>query len=113
MLKTLRESLNNHKSNLTFESFVLDSMERRETRKTMLEAVGAPESKYEDDEFNDEDIEAIIDTIPESDIDMDNDAIVQDLIRARDEQGRPIDITVDECIEKYIPDTEEIDNKRG
>lgn len=107
MLKTLRESLNNHRSNESFESFVLDSIERREVRKTMLEAVDAPESKYEDDDYSDSDITALIDTIPESDIDLDNEAIIQDFIRARDEQGRPVNMSVDECIEKYIPNTEE------
>lgn len=107
MLKTLRDQLNATKSDASFEGFVLDSIERSSVRDIILEDCGAPECR-EDDDFVDGDISKLIDSLPESDIDLDNDSIIQGIIKARDEQGNDTDMTVDECCEAYIPDTEEI-----
>lgn len=108
MLKTLRAQLASHKSDASFEGFVLDALERTTARDIMLEECGAPECNHEDDDYCDEDIGKLIDALPESDIDLDNDSIIQGIIHGRDEQGNEKDMSVEECCEAYIPPTEEV-----
>lgn len=108
MLKTLRAQLASHKSDASFEGFVLDALERSTARDIMLEECGSPECRHEDDDYCDEDIGKLIDALPESDIDLDNDSIIQGIIHGRDEQGNEKDMSVEECCEAYIPITEEV-----
>lgn len=108
MLKTLRAQLATKRADVSFEGFVLDAIERAPQREIMLEECGAPECRHDDDDYCDEDIGKLIDALPESDIDMDNDSIIQGIIHGRDAQGNEQDMSVEECCEAYIPPTEEV-----
>lgn len=108
MLKTLRAQLATKRADVSFEGFVLDAIERAPQRDIMLEECGAPECRHDDDDYCDEDIGKLIDALPESDIDMDNDSIIQGIIHGRDAQGDEQDMSVEECCEAYIPPTEEV-----
>lgn len=108
MLKTLRAQLATKRADVSFEGFVLDAIERAPQRDIMLEECDAPEYRHGDDDYCDEDIGKLIDALPESDIDLDNDSIIQGIIHGRDEQGNEKDMSVEECCEAYIPPTEEV-----
>lgn len=115
MLNTLKTVLSQEKSDATFESLTLDAVINSPVRDAMLESMGDTDP---DPDIPDEEMEKLINTIPETDID-DPDCCEEvagnevsggknkDGSDPVDADGNPRKQTIDECIEAYIPDTEE------
>lgn len=115
MLKTLKAALHQEKSDATFESLTLDAVTNSHVRDIMLEAMGDTEPNAD---APDEEMEKLIATIPETDIDDPeacDEIACNEVAGARNKDGStPLDaegnekkLSVDECIENYIPMTEE------
>lgn len=115
MLNTMRAELNKEKSEATFESLLLDAVTGEPVREAMLEDMGDTEP---DPDIPDEQMEKLIETIPETDIDDPD--VVDEIAKGevgngkekdgstpKDENGNDRKQSIDECIENYIPDTEE------
>lgn len=115
MLNTMRAELNKEKSDVTFESLLMDQVTGMPVREAMLDAMGDTDP---DPDIPDAEMEKLIETIPETDID-DPDVVDEvakgevgngrekDGSTPKDEDGNDRKQTVDECIEAYIPDTNE------
>ena len=105
ILKTMMESFNAERHDAAFESFVLDAVENRSYRNTMLEACGDPDCDNDEVDANDEHMEKLLSAIPETDIDEDDELIREGAVMGVDEKGETKKMTLEECLDAYIPET--------
>ena len=107
MLNTLKNQLVSHRANITFETMCLDAQERSEVRDVMLEEMGSFDIR-DDIDYTDNDLDELISSIPESDLDDDCHLIDNGMIKTLNYAGNEQEISIDECCERYIPMTEEV-----
>lgn len=107
MLRTMREKLNEERKDVAIESMIVDNGFSSVTRDIMLEAMG-DRDPLEDEDATDEEIEALINNIPETELDEDYDAYMEGKVVAKDELGDEKEMTLDEVEEQLIPETEEV-----
>ena len=108
MLKIMRESLNAAKLDSTMEAQILDHVSRGEVRDIIMEALGEP-ADVDPDEISEDEMEKLIDSIPETDID-DADEIMESTIVAHNEYGDKVNVDCLEAADQLIPDAEEDDS---
>ncbi len=106
MLKTMREALNAERLDVALETYMLDAGDRAEVRDTVLESMGECDTDCDPD-VPDEDVEKLIDTIPETDID-DADSFMEGDVVGKDELGNDKKMSVDDVEKDIVPETEEV-----
>lgn len=96
MLKTLREALLKDRSDVAMESMIIDAGFNGQIRDTVMEAMGEG-----DDELSEEELEALLADIPESDLD-DPESMCEGTVLAKDELGEDKEMTIEQVTESFI-----------
>lgn len=104
MLKTMRAELNANRTDVALEQLIVDAGYNAPIRDVILEAAGDTEP---DPDCPDEEFEKLIEGIPETEIDDDDDSLMEGKVVGKDELGEKKEMTLDEVEEQLIPETEE------